>query len=570
MAQRVLVLGDDAKAFLGVVRSLGRQGLVVHAAPSDFSAPALKSRYIAALHRLPTYLLGADSWADALLELIERERIAMVFPTSDASLLMLLRHADRLGRERLAVPNPEAAAIFTDKAATRRLAFECGVPVCGGRPLAAEDSAEALVRCFGLPLVLKPRHSWQPDSLEGKLSAIIVRSRDALERALAAGLAGQWVVEAFFAGTGLGLSVLARDGVIAAAIQHRRLQEENETGPSTRRVTETITPRLLAWSRDLAQATRLTGVAMFEFRWNAGHDEHVLLEVNPRFWGSLQLAIAAGIDFPALLHRMRAVGAMPEAADYAAGIVRSDLAGEYGRLSGRFDAAASAGGKLRAVAAGLAFLPQIYRQGEFDSWAGDDPAPYFEERRLLVVRARAAIAKRLPSPPLLRAMRIRQRLRHIAAGGKRIRLLIVGNANVCRSPFAEELLRAQVAEGNDRIEIESAGTLPTEHRAPSPSATRAAAEFGVDISGHRSRSLTPGALQSASAVIVFDHATAEQLRTVQPDLDVAVLRLPDLIDARDILDASGAGVATVLAEFERISHSVAALAAELVQLLPIG
>lgn len=570
MAQRVLVLGDDAKAFLGVVRSLGRQGLEVHAAPSDFAAPALKSGYIAARHRLPIYPLDGDAWVAALHDLVHRKAISRIYPTSDASLLMLLRHADAIGRERLALPNPEAAAVFTDKAATRRLAFECGVPVCGGRPLAAEDNAETLIGCFGLPLVLKPRYSWQPEILEGKRAAIIIRSRDALERALGAGLADQWVVESFFSGIGVGLSVLAGEGEIVAAIQHRRLQQENETGPSTRRVTEAVTPRLLAWTRDLSLATRLNGVAMFEYRWNAVRDEHVLLEVNPRFWGSLQLALAAGLDFPALLHRMLAGKAFSPAPIYSAGIVKSDLAGEYGRLSGRFDAAGSAGGKLRAIAAGMAFLPCTYRRHSFDSWAADDPAPYFEERRILLARAGAAITKRLPAPSLLRAKRIRQRLRRIAVGSNKIRLLIVGDANVCRSPFAEGLLKAKIADGSDRIKVESAGTLPAEQRAPSQAATAAAAEFGVDISGHRSRSLTPTALQSASAVIVFDHVTAERLRTVQPDLDLAVLRLPDLLDARDIVDASAGGVASVIGEFERISHSVAALAAELLQLLPIG
>ena len=44
----MLLLGDDLRAFLAIARSLGRRGVEVHAAPSDFSSSALKSRYIAA------------------------------------------------------------------------------------------------------------------------------------------------------------------------------------------------------------------------------------------------------------------------------------------------------------------------------------------------------------------------------------------------------------------------------------------------------------------------------------------------------------------------------------------
>ena len=52
---RVLVFGDDMRIFLAVVRSLGRSGKEVHAVPFNWHAPALKSRYIAAIHQVPRY-----------------------------------------------------------------------------------------------------------------------------------------------------------------------------------------------------------------------------------------------------------------------------------------------------------------------------------------------------------------------------------------------------------------------------------------------------------------------------------------------------------------------------------
>ena len=52
------------------------------------------------------------------------------------------------------------------------------------------------------------------------------------------------------------------------------------------------------------------GVAMLEFKQDAAHREVFLIEVNGRFWGSLQLAIAAGVDFPYLTYQL-AVGERP-------------------------------------------------------------------------------------------------------------------------------------------------------------------------------------------------------------------------------------------------------------------
>ena len=40
---------------------------------------------------------------------------------------------------------------------------------------------------------------------------------------------------------------------------------------------------------------------MMEYRWEPGTDRFHFIEMNGRFWGSLHLALFAGVDFPALL-----------------------------------------------------------------------------------------------------------------------------------------------------------------------------------------------------------------------------------------------------------------------------
>ena len=69
-----------------------------------------------------------------------------------------------------------------------------------------------------------------------------------------------------------------------------------------------VTPQLEAYARKLLDAVHWHGVAMVEFR-ETPQGEFYLMEVNTRFWGSLQLAIDSGVDFPALL--LRACRASP-------------------------------------------------------------------------------------------------------------------------------------------------------------------------------------------------------------------------------------------------------------------
>jgi len=51
----------------------------------------------------------------------------------------------------------------------------------------------------------------------------------------------------------------------------------------------------------LLKTLRWFGVAMVEFRIDPRDGQPKLIEVNPRFWGSLQLSILAGVDFPYLV-----------------------------------------------------------------------------------------------------------------------------------------------------------------------------------------------------------------------------------------------------------------------------
>ena len=83
----------------------------------------------------------------------------------------------------------------------------------------------------------------------------------------------------------------------------------------------------------------------------------------------------------------------------------------------------------------------------------------------------------------------------------RKRVLILCTGNSARSQMAEGLLRH---DAGDRFEVESAGTKPSSVR---PEAIAVMRELGIDISGHRSKSVDEFADQSYDYVLtVCDNA----------------------------------------------------------------
>lgn len=392
MTEAILVLGDDVRAFLAVVRSLGRLGLEVHAAPSDWTSPALRSRYVHQTHSLPSYAASPEAWETRLLELAGNYSIGMILPCSDSSLAKL-HHAGRLGIAQLGVPGPAAMAAFTDKAATRALAESLGIPVAAGELLTPETDADALTGRLGLPMAIKPRASYALRDVVEKRFARIVKSRAELRKTLAAHAHEDYLAESFFVGDGVGVSVIARQGTILQAYQHRRLLEASETGASTSRISETINPELLRSVEAMTGATKLHGVAMFEFRRDRKTGDHILLEVNPRFWGSLPLALEAGVDFPVMLHDLLSGKPVHVTCDYRVGVRKSDLLGEYYRLvGGRWK-----GDFLKMSFSAAAVAIRTLTPGAWDSWAADDPQPFVQERKELLRRIGDALGKRLPN-----------------------------------------------------------------------------------------------------------------------------------------------------------------------------
>ena len=82
-------------------------------------------------------------------------------------------------------------------------------------------------------------------------------------------------------------------------------------------------------AEDLLAALGWVGVAMAEFKVDPRDGRPKLLEVNPRFWGSLNHAIVCGVDFPWLLYRMAMEGDVEPQGEYRVGVrSRSFLPGE--------------------------------------------------------------------------------------------------------------------------------------------------------------------------------------------------------------------------------------------------
>ena len=127
--RKVLVLGHDSRAFLSVIRSLGRGGVRVHVGWHAPDSVALRSRYVVKAHHLPPYDETKTDWKSTLRSAMLQERFDLVIPCTDAGVAALQRNRNELQKYGpLYVLSDRAYQVFFDKFKTTRLAQAVGVP----------------------------------------------------------------------------------------------------------------------------------------------------------------------------------------------------------------------------------------------------------------------------------------------------------------------------------------------------------------------------------------------------------------------------------------------------------
>ncbi len=310
---RVLVLDGEARAALAVVRSLGRLGLELAVASDDPLAIAQRSRYASRRLACPSPASRPAEFQDWLERAVQDWQPHMVLPLTDVSLGLALARAPAL-RERTVLPAVDAAAFarVSDKGALLEAAEDLGIatPATLRLPPRRErtESQRRLVRDFAYPAVLKANVT-QSERDGGFVRPPVAypESADEAQRLLDgdSGLGEPAVLlQQRIVGPGTGVFALCADGRAVAWFAHRRILEKPPSGGvSVLSEGLPLERAPLAEARKLLEHFRWQGMAMVEFKRHRD-GRYYLMEINPRFWGSLQLAVDSGRDFPALLYRL--------------------------------------------------------------------------------------------------------------------------------------------------------------------------------------------------------------------------------------------------------------------------
>jgi carbamoyl-phosphate synthase large subunit len=297
---RVMVTGAGGPAAVSVMKSLSADASVsLIAADMDPWAAGL---YLVPPEARTLVPAGLDPhFAEATLARCAAMSVDVLIPTCDAELRPLGKARDEFrqaGVEILLAPDQPLEVCLDKLALAERCAGHLPVP----RTERLDKVADPESRTY--PVMIKPRTG------SGSRGISVAASSQELMRL---DPSPDFLVQDYLPGAEYSVDVLADvTGHVVASVPRVRERVDSGVSVAGRTVHDSELERLGA---DVVRATGLTYVANVQFRRDAA-GRPALLEVNPRFPGTMPLTVASGVDMPLMALNSLRGRPLPEHADF--------------------------------------------------------------------------------------------------------------------------------------------------------------------------------------------------------------------------------------------------------------
>ena len=359
----VVITDCNNRIGYNVLRSLARKNLNVVVGVDQNSGMAVYSLHKDKIFRHPAFYKNEKAFIKQLYKFFVDKKPHVCIPTGE-DIFVVAKHFDQIKDLPVIVPISDFNTLdrLHDKYKSALLAKSLGIPTPETlKPNNKNDIIKFLEKIEGT-IVLKILSSsgargvfyLNENGFFAELDKIMKKEKINF---------GDFLIQQYIKGIGYGVSMLFNNGQLRAKFAHKRLRERSFTGaPSTLRIS--IRNIILEeYAERLLSNVGFHGVAMVEFKHNEQTGDSWFIEVNPRFWGSVALAIQSGVDFPYLLYRMAVEGDVAPCLDYKTGITVKWLLGDILGVISYVKARRSIKG-LKQVAA---------RVDGYDDFRFDDP-----------------------------------------------------------------------------------------------------------------------------------------------------------------------------------------------------
>lgn len=364
----IITKASSTKALV-ITRSLGRKSVDVTTSDSFRFATSFFSKYSKKHFIYPSPKKNPKGFIQFLVNYVRKSDEEVLIPIHSDETYLIAKHKKGLEAYiKVPLPDYEKIRLVNDKSSLSKYAESLNIPIPRTYYLQSLEELTKVGNILECPVVIKLRETTSSKGLsyaynENELISMYkmtVKTFNLRKHNLP-------IIQEYIPGDGYGVEMLFNQGDLRAKFTHKRLREYPITGgPSTLRVSVRH-PKMEEYAVSLLKSLNWHGVVMAEFKLHSKTKKPYLIEINPRFWGSINQAIMSGVDFPYLLYTMAVDGDVKPVLSYKVGVVTRFLLNDLRAFPSYFRRSHH---KLKLLKDYLSFKNKYY-----DDISIEDPIP---------------------------------------------------------------------------------------------------------------------------------------------------------------------------------------------------
>lgn len=367
---RVLVTNAKNRIAYNVVRSLATKGIEAYCADFVPRAMSFYSKYSSGHFIYPSPFRNQDQFVECLIEKIKEFKIDVLIPVNE-ELFLVAKYRDEITKHvKMAVPEYSQILTAHNKDQWESIASHILIPVPKTFAIETFVADPELISELPFPVLIKPKQGG------GGWGIKRIASETEFMDLLAVGChEGQpwerFLVQELIEGDTLCVAMVFRHGQLRGKVAYRQIREYPVFGGQATCRVSVSNPTAEGNLQRLLEHLDWHGVCQADFIIDRATQIPYLIDINPRFWGSLVQGIASGVDFPNLVYQIALNGDVTPVAGFQNGVMTRWLGGE---IRGFFQHYFQAGSKI-------SFLRQFLFPGVptalCDDFSFRDPVPFF-------------------------------------------------------------------------------------------------------------------------------------------------------------------------------------------------
>lgn len=300
----VIVTNSKNRIAYAITRCLAGHGIDVVTADSISTPMTRVSRHSSGYFSYPSPYRDERGFVDCLIRNCAKVKCEVLIPVYEETFVVAKYRKEIGSCVNLLVPEYDAILMVHDKQALYRTAESLGIPTPRGYPVSELEKSPHLSSRLRFPVLVKPRQGGGAWGMERVRTERELREMVASGR-YPGGLPGdRFVVQEVITGRVSCCGMLMKEGAYRAGYCYRQVRETPLAGGTATYRESILAPEIMGHFQRLLEHLSWNGVCQADFIVDDVTGTPYLIDVNPRFWGSLHQAIISGVEFPYYIYEL--------------------------------------------------------------------------------------------------------------------------------------------------------------------------------------------------------------------------------------------------------------------------